>query len=83
MRPILLLLAIAAPAASKDEYVDEVHPRSPGSPLEIVFEPWYCNLCAVEGRVPAQDEGTIEMRRMLCSPIPTSCRSPRTLGVSG
>jgi hypothetical protein len=77
MRRALALLALAAPLAAKDEYVDEVHPRARSSPLEIVFEPWYCNLCAVEGRVSPQDESKIEMKRMPVRKLAEQLELPR------
>lgn len=64
MRQVLVLLALCAPLAAKGEYEDEVHPRTRSTPLEIVFEPWSCSLCTVEGRGQAFDEAAVEMKRM-------------------
>ena len=41
----LLLLLGSAVAGPKGKVVDEVHPRSPDTPLKIVFQPYYCELC--------------------------------------
>ena len=52
MKALLCLLLLAPLAASGPPKVqDEVHPRAPGTPLEIVFTPYYCELCATEGRI--------------------------------
>lgn len=47
--PFLFVLAGAAPAG---EWPDDTNPRSPGTPLEVVFEPWSCNVCARDKRAP-------------------------------
>ena len=46
----LLVLATLGFAGPKATYRDEVHPRSPETPLEIKFTPWYCTKCVQEGR---------------------------------
>jgi len=58
-----LLLTAAAVAGPKGKVVDEMHPRSPDTPLKIVFRPYYCELCAEEGRIEREDR-VISMMRM-------------------
>jgi hypothetical protein len=50
----LIPLAAAAPAAARDDLRDEVHPRSPGTPLEIPFRPYACAACVGEKRLPPE-----------------------------
>ncbi|MFQ5843801.1 MAG: hypothetical protein ACE5JG_02315 [Planctomycetota bacterium] len=63
--PVLLALAVAAQAAPKREPPDEVHPRSPTKPLEIVLAPWYCPTCLEEGRIEGERQDVRIMRRPL------------------
>jgi hypothetical protein len=52
MRVLAALLAVAAGAIAAPETAsDMMHPRSPGTPLEIVYKPFYCPLCLEEGRI--------------------------------
>ena len=57
MRVLSCVLVLAAWAGSgpKGGVVDEMHPRSPETPLKIVFKPYYCEMCAAEGRIEKQD----------------------------
>jgi len=59
----LLLLAAAAVAGGKDSFEDETHPRSPGTPLEVVFTPYYCPLCIDEERIQGEKH-SVQMMRM-------------------
>ena len=58
----LLACSVAALAGPK-AYEDENHPRRPGTPLEIVYEPYCCTLCQKEGRVEGEPK-TVTMMRM-------------------
>ena len=58
-----LFLAAVAAAGPKGKVVDEVHPRSPDTPLKIVFKPYYCETCAEEGRIEKEDQ-VLSMMRM-------------------
>ena len=66
MRSLLLSILLATAAAagpSKGGLVDEVHPRSPETPLEIVYKPYWCNKCAEEERIEERDK-SVHMMRM-------------------
>lgn len=60
----LLLLALLARADSegKKEYEDDTHPRSPGTPLQVVFTPYFCTRCLADGRIT--ESKTVPMMRM-------------------
>jgi len=58
----LFLVAVAS-AGPKGKVIDEVDPRSPDTPLKIVFRPYYCETCAAEGRIEPQNQ-VISMMRM-------------------
>ncbi len=56
MRPLLFLCLVAFVAtAGPDAPEDVKHPRSPESPLTVVFTPWYCTQCVKEERCEARD----------------------------
>lgn len=60
---LLLLCAIPAGAQSDDKgYEDDTNPRAPGTPLEVVFTPYYCTRCAEEGKI-AEKKSVQLMRR--------------------
>ncbi|MHC4163277.1 MAG: hypothetical protein ACYSUM_14200 [Planctomycetota bacterium] len=60
---VLLLAAGLGMAGPKGEVHDVTHPRSPGTPLEVKFAPWYCPRCVKEERIEPQ-ERKIRMWRM-------------------
>ena len=47
-RSALLLVAALAVAGPDKEPGDIENPRAPGTPLEIVFTPFWCNVCTPE-----------------------------------
>ncbi len=63
-RAILALAAAVGLASAGSDRVDEIHPRTPGTPLEILFTPWRCTRCVEEGILPAEEEKPISMLRM-------------------
>jgi hypothetical protein len=66
MRRIVLLTLCVLPAlAGTKRVVDEVHPRSPGTPLEIEYRPYFCAKCLAEKRI----EGEPEQIRMMRMPV--------------
>lgn len=56
MRTVSFVLALAASSFAGPKGKDEEHPRSPGTPLEIRFTPWYCTQCVREGRIETQEK---------------------------
>ncbi|MHC4452955.1 MAG: hypothetical protein ACYS0E_22920 [Planctomycetota bacterium] len=56
----LVSLAIAGPGKSGQR--DETHPRSPETPLEIAYEPYYCQLCLQEERIEPREQLVVIMR---------------------
>ena len=59
----VLLLAAGLGMAGPGKVHDVTHPRSPETPLEIKFAPWYCPLCVKQERIEPQ-ERKIRMMRM-------------------
>jgi len=59
---LLLTLPAFADAEGKKEYDDDTHPRSPGTPLQIVFTPYFCTRCLAEGRITEAKD--VPMMRM-------------------
>jgi hypothetical protein len=57
--PLLLLLVLPARAGEKT-FEDDTHPRSPGTPLNVVFTPYSCTRCVAEDEKPK----SIELLRM-------------------
>ena len=55
---MLAPLAVTGPPV----VTDEMHPRSPDTPLKIVFKPYYCELCATEGRIENQTHVSTMLR---------------------
>jgi len=67
VRRLILLLVIPAWALAGPGkgYEDDTHPRSPGTPLEVEFTPYYCPRCVEEERIPPpRGEKKIVMMRM-------------------
>ncbi len=60
---VLLLAVGVGMAGPKGKATDVMHPRSPETPLEITFSPWYCPLCVKEERIQPE-ERKIHMMRM-------------------
>lgn len=60
-RRLLLLLLPALALAQDDEksFKDDTNPRSPGTPLQVVFTPYFCTRCAGEDKPK-----TIQLMRM-------------------
>jgi hypothetical protein len=59
---LLLLAGVGLAGPKKGSFADEVHPRSPGTPLEIVYQPYWCNLCLLEGRLEGEPQKPVLMR---------------------
>lgn len=56
----ILLLSAAAAAG---DWPDDTNPRSPGTPLSIVFEPYECNVCRKEKRIEGPEPAVTMMRQ--------------------
>jgi hypothetical protein len=74
MASMSTLATVLAAALALDEPVDEVNPRSPDKPLEIVFRPFSCAECVEEKRLPA-DSAPSEEIRILRQPASTVAKS--------
>ena len=63
-RACLLLLPLLAFAQEEEKkaYEDDTHPRSPGTPLEVVFTPFFCTRCLADGTIT--ESKTVQMMRM-------------------
>jgi hypothetical protein len=75
--PSILALALAlalAAAAFGDDARDEVNPRSPGTPLEIVFKPYACAACVAEKRL-GPESAPAEEPRILRQPASAVAKS--------
>jgi hypothetical protein len=77
MKPVLAILACTVAAlAGPKKFEDEVHPRRPGTPLEIVYAPYYCARCLEEGRIEGEPK-TITMMRMPVEKLAKECEAGR------
>lgn len=63
MRGAMLLLLLAGAGHAKPQpWPDEVHPRSPSTPLEIQFLPYWCSRCLEEGILTGEKKPVTMMR---------------------
>jgi len=58
----LLVMAGSAAALPKTNQRVEMNPRSPETPLKIVFRPYFCPLCLKEGRIEGPAKKIVIMR---------------------
>lgn len=63
LRIALLALLCSAVRAGPAKWVDEMHPRSPSTPLEIQFTPYYCTQCQEEEILQGEPETVTLMRQ--------------------